>query len=289
MIAVTTELRLMSVHAHPDDESSKGAATVARYSQEGVVATLVCCTGGEEGDIVNAEVDTEYARNNLAEVRVTELREACDILGYSNIEWLGYRDSGMKDTEANNHPECFWQAPEEEAALKLAQLIRTYRPHVILSYGDPMGGYDHPDHVKVWHITAPACQLAQDSEADLEGEPWQVLKRYDSMWSIKAVLAMHERFAALGLESPFHPAWFERLGNDELINTSIECAEFFGHRQRALLAHRTQIDPESPFWFGLPHEEMAKLHTHEHYRREWSKVDSELPEDDLFTGIRKED
>lgn len=285
MFAVTAQFRLMSVHAHPDDESSKGAATVARYSSEGVEATLLCCTGGEEGDIVNDDVDTEYNRNNLAEVRVAELKEACSILGYRNIEWLGYRDSGMKGTEPNNHPESFWQAPLEEAAKKIAKLIRKYRPHVILSYGDPMGGYDHPDHVKVWHVTDPACELAADPNADIEGEAWQVLKRYDSMWSIKAVMGMHERFQALGLESPFHPSWFERLGNDELINASIECSEWFDKRQKALLAHRTQIDPNSPFWFGLPHDEMAKLHTHEHYRREWSKVESALPEDDLFAGI----
>lgn len=278
----------MSIHAHPDDESSKGAATVARYASEGVEATLICCTGGEEGDIVNEDVDTEYNRANLAEVRVKELREACEILGYKNIEWLGYRDSGMKGSPANEHPECFWQIPLEESAKKVAALIRKYRPHIVLSYGDPMGGYDHPDHVQVWHVTDPACELAADENADIEGEVWQVLKRYDSMWSIKAVLAMHERFDALGIESPFHPDWFKRLGNDELINTSVECSKWFDNRQRALLAHRTQIDPQSPFWFGLPHEEMAKLHTHEHYRREWSKVDSPLPEDDLFAGIRNE-
>jgi len=289
---MTDQLRLLSIHAHPDDESSKGAATTAKYSDSGVHAVLVCATGGEEGDILNEAVKTPEVEADLFNVRMAELKAATDIIGYHVVEMLGYRDSGMKDGEANNNPECFWAAPIAESTARFAALLRKHRPHVVISYGDPMGGYDHPDHVRVWEITDPAIAMAADPDADLDGEPWQVLKLYNSMWSRARMLRMHEKFEELGMKSPFEPWWFERPDHDHMITTAIDVRGFYQRRTDALLAHQTQVDPTSPFWFGLPDDVMAELNTHESFCRVWSKVDApasaEAKETDLFAGISVE-
>lgn len=279
------QFRLLSIHAHPDDESSKGAATTAKYTDQGVHATLVCATGGEEGDILNDAVNTPEVVADLFNVRMAELKAATDIIGYDVVEMLGYRDSGMKDSVSNANPDCFWVAPIEESAAKFAALLRKYRPHVVISYGDPMGGYDHPDHVRVWEITDPAIELAADPSADIEGEPWQVLKLYNSVSSKERMVAVHEKFQELGLESPFGDRWLDRPGHDHLITTKIDVEDYFHRRTEALLAHQTQVDPTSPFWFGLPSDVMARLNKHESFHLVWSKVESELPETDLFAGI----
>jgi len=282
-------MRLLSIHAHPDDESSKGAATVALYSDAGVNATLVCCTGGEEGDILNEAVNTPEVIADLPAVRMRELKAATDIIGYSQVEMLGYRDSGMKDSDANKNPECFWAAPVVESTDRLAALIRQHRPHVVISYGDPMGGYDHPDHVRVWHITDTAIARAAASDAALEGQPWQVQKLYNSMWSRVRMSAMHEAFLELEIESPFEDWWFERPDHDYLITTQIECEQYFDRRVSALLAHETQVDPTSKFWFGLPADVMKRLNKVESFRRVWSRVPIDVAEgeleSDLFLGV----
>jgi len=282
---MSEQLRLLSIHAHPDDESSKGAATTAKYTDHGVHATLVCATGGEEGDILNEAVNTPEVVADLFNVRMAELKAATDIIGYHVVEMLGYRDSGMKDGEANNHPDCFWAAPIEESAARFASMLRQHRPHVVISYGDPMGGYDHPDHVRVWEITDPAIDLAANPDADLPGEPWQVLKLYNSMWSRVRMVGMHEKFLELGMESPFEDWWFDRPDFDHMITTRVEVKDWYQRRADALMAHATQVDPTSPFWFGLPTDVMAELNSEECFQRVWSKVDAALPETDLFSGI----
>ena len=98
---------LVCFHAHPDDEASKGAPTVARYVAEGHRAFLVCATGGEEGDILNKAMERPEVRENLAQVRAEELERSVKAIGFHELVWLGYRDSGMADSEANNNPECF--------------------------------------------------------------------------------------------------------------------------------------------------------------------------------------
>ena len=286
-------LRLLSIHAHPDDESSKGAATVAKYTDHGVEATLVCATGGEEGDILNEAVNTPEVIADLPAVRMRELKAATDIIGYQTVDMLGYRDSGMKDSDANKHEDCFWAAPVIESTERFAALIRRHRPHVVISYGDPMGGYDHPDHVRVWHITDPAIAVAASADADIEGEPWQVQKLYNSLWSRARMVRMHEKFQELEMESPFEDWWFKRPNFDHLITTRIDCDGFYERRANALLAHETQVDPTSKFWFGLPEDVMAELNNEECFRRMWSRVDVGVApggtETDLFAGINPED
>src|SRR6476659_2426681 len=149
-------LCILQVHAHPDDESSKGAGTVARYHDEGVRTVLVCCTGGEEGDILNPALDLPEVRERLADVRREELATATKIIGYDEVIMLGYRDSGMPDSEANARPEAFANAPLDESVGRLVEIIRREKPQVIVTYGDDQDFYPHPDHLMVHDISVPA-------------------------------------------------------------------------------------------------------------------------------------
>jgi mycothiol S-conjugate amidase len=286
---MTAPLRILSVHAHPDDEASKGAPTVARYLAHGVGATLVCCTGGECGEVLNPALDTPEVWADLAAVRRRELDESTRIIGYDTVELLGYRDSGMPDTEDNARDDNFWNAPLDEAAAKLARIIRRDRPQVVLTYGDDQQHYAHPDHLKVHDITGPAVELAADASWEPSaGEPWQVLKIYYSVWSAARMLKMHEKFVELGLDSPFDDEWIgkvKQFGQDHRITTSIDIADFYEVREHALRAHATQVDPESSFWFGLPTEVARDLHPFEDFILATSSVGMDVPEADLFAGV----
>jgi mycothiol S-conjugate amidase len=280
-------LCLLSIHAHPDDESSKGAGTVAKYKAEGVRTVLVCCTGGEEGDILNPAMDRDEVRADIAAVRRAELDRAAAIIGYDHVEMLGYRDSGMPDSEANADPAAFANAPEEEAVGRLVAILRRERPQVVLTYGDEQGGYPHPDHLRVHDITHPAVDAAADPSRFPEaGPPWQVSKVYYSVWSKRRMQLTHEKFLELDLESPYSSEWFERPWQDHRITTMIDIEGYADVRLDALLAHETQIDPASPFWFGLPREVATSIHPYDDYILATSVVGVDPPETDLFAGIR---
>lgn len=278
-------LCVLTVHAHPDDESSKGAGTIARYRAEGIRTVLVCCTGGEAGDILNPAMDTPEVKADLFAVRMKELEAATRIIGYEKTHLLGYCDSGMPGSEANANPECFAKADFEEAVGKLVEIIRGERPQVIVTYSDDQKGYPHPDHLRVHEISVEAFDAAGDPDAHPGlGEPWQPRKLYYTVWSRARIVAMHEKFLELGLESPYSQEWLDRPAQDDRITTRVDISDHMEVRGQALLAHRTQIDPESRFWFGLPAEELRRVHPYDEYVLARSLVDSELPEDDLFAG-----
>ena len=285
---MTAPLRLLTVHAHPDDEASKGSSTVARYRDEGVESSLVCCTGGEEGDILNKAADSPEVRADLATVRRRELQRAAEIIGYEHVHMLGYRDSGMKDTPSNDHPDSFHQAPLDEAVGRLVAIIRQRRPHVIVTYADDQQGYQHPDHVRVNDISVPAFTAAGDPDAyDDLGEPWQPLKMYYTTWSRARIQAMHDKFIELGLESPYGEGWFTRPSTDDKVTTRVDISGYYQVRVDALLAHATQVDPQERFWFGLPVDIARTVHPFDDYILARSLVGSEIPEDDLFAGVRE--
>jgi mycothiol S-conjugate amidase len=279
-------LRLLTVHAHPDDEASKGAGTIARYHAAGVRTVLVTCTGGEAGDILNPAMDRPEIAADLPAVRLRELARATEIIGYDEVVLLGYRDSGMPETPTNADPRAFANASLDEAVGRLVEVIRRERPQVIVTYPDDQSGYPHPDHLRVHDISVLAFEQAGDPDAHPgTGEPWQPLKLYYSVWSRRRMEALHRRFGELGLESPFDDKWFERPSHDDRITTAIDLAGFTEVRLDALLAHETQIDPTSPFWFGLPREEQAAIHPYDDYILARSLVDTAVPEDDLFAGV----
>jgi mycothiol S-conjugate amidase len=282
-------LRLLTVHAHPDDESSKGAGTVAKYHEEGARCVLVCCTGGEAGDILNPAMDTPEVRDNIHEVRRRELATAAEIIGYDEVIYLGYRDSGMPGTPENEHPDCFAAADLDEAVGRLVEIVRRERPHVMVTYPDKQEGYPHPDHLRVYDISIAAFDAAGDPDRYPDaGEPWQPLKLYYTMWSRARIVAMHEKMLELGLESPFDKRWLEdRPSYDERITTQVEIGAYYGVRKQALIAHATQVDPNSPFWFALPDDVAATLHPWDDYTLARSLVDAPAPEDDLFAGVRE--
>ena len=284
---MTDPLRLLSVHAHPDDEASKGAGTVARYVAEGAEATLVCCTGGEAGEVLNPVMDRPEVHERLADVRREELERSVAIIGYTELVLLGYRDSGMPDSADNADPRAFANAPLEQAVGRLVEIIRRTRPHVLITYGEDQQGYPHPDHLRVHDISIVAWAAAGDPDRFPDaGAPWTPSKLYYSAWARARFVAMHQAFMDAGLESPFDQKWFDRPTQDHLITTQIDVREFYAARSGALKAHATQIDPTSKFWFGLPDDVVAELYPWEDFQLADSRVESSLPETDLFAGLR---
>jgi mycothiol S-conjugate amidase len=277
---------LLTVHAHPDDEASKGAGTVARYHAGGVRTVLVCCTGGEEGEILNPALDTPETHARLAEVRRQELDTSAAIIGYDDVVLLGYRDSGMPGTEANARHDAFANAPLDEAVGRLVEVIRRTRPQVVVTYPAVQDEYPHPDHLRVHEITMAAWLAAGNPERFPDaGEPHAPSKLYYTVFPRKRMRAVHEKFLELGLESPFDDRWLERFERDEPVTTSVDVTGF-DVRGEALRAHATQVDPNSPFWFGLPPEIQRTLHPYDDYFLAASRVGgTDVTEDDLFAGI----
>jgi len=286
-------LCLLAVHAHPDDEASKGAASVHQYAREGVRCVLVCATGGEEGEILNPAMDRPEIRDRLPEVRMEELRRSAAIIGYHELVMLGYRDSGMAGSEANSRPGAFAAADLDEAVGRLVAIIRREQPQVIVTYADDQEGYPHPDHLRVHDISVVAFDAAGDPEAFPDaGPPWQPSKLYYSAWAKARLVALHEKFLELGLESPFTEEWLARPGLDARITTRIDVLPEDDIRDAALLAHATQVDPASPFWFGIP-PEAGNAYPFDDYILARSLVEGPPdagapdPEDDLFAGLRQ--
>ncbi|WP_420175860.1 mycothiol conjugate amidase Mca [Luteococcus sp. OSA5] len=284
------ELRLMHVHAHPDDESSKGAATTAKYVAEGAKVMVATCTGGERGSVLNPKMDRPEVWADIAAIRHLEMDTAREILGVEQ-RWLGYIDSGFP--EGDPLPPlprgCFGLVDPDEAARPLVRLIREFKPQVVTTY-DEKGGYPHPDHIMCHNITMAAVQQAGDPNLHPDmGPAWQVSKLYYHMGFHRlrfAALdaAMHEK----GLDSPYKDrlAKWEDFEYEKRITTRIPCGEYFPVRDAALLAHATQIDPDGP-WFAVPTEVQQQVWPTEDYELVFSTVPTMLPEDDLFSGLRE--
>jgi len=283
----------MAVHAHPDDESSKGAATMARYVDEGVDVLVVTCTGGERGSILNPALQhRKDIEDKIAEIRKAEMDRARAILGVRQ-HWLGFVDSGLPEGDPLPPlPEgCFALQPLEEAVHRLVREVRDFRPHVITTY-DEFGGYPHPDHIRCHEISVAAFDAAADPDQFPDaGEPWQPLKLYyDVGFSMERTQALHQALLDAGLESPFED-WFQRREEwfgkrrPPKITTQVPVADWFERRDAALLAHATQVDPDGWF-FSVPLDLQRKVWPTEDFELARSLVDSELPEDDLFAGIR---
>jgi mycothiol S-conjugate amidase len=281
-------LRLMAVHAHPDDESSKGAATLAHYAAHGVDVTAVTCTGGERGEVLNPGLDTPEVRARLPEVRRRETERAAEVLGVRH-RFLGFADSGLP-AEGEPLPDgCFARQEVPTAAERLVRVIREIRPHVVITY-DPTGGYPHPDHVQTHRVTVEAFEAAADpARFPAAGPLWQPLKLYYLVAFSRAWFeTLHGGMAAAGIPSTMSavlddwPDWALDLAP----TTRIHCADHFATRDRAFRAHASQAAPDSPF-FAHPRDLERRLWPTEDYVLARSHIPARLPERNLFAGIKE--
>lgn len=284
-------LRLLHVHAHPDDESSKGAASTIMYVEQGVEVMVATCTGGERGSVLNPAMDRPEVWANIAAIRAREMDRAREILGIQQV-WLGYVDSGFPEGDPLPPlPEgCFGLVDPVEAAKPLVKVIREFKPQVMTTY-DENGGYPHPDHIMCHKISVEAYKQAADPSVHPElGEPWQVSKLYYQMGFHRlryAALdaAMHEA----GMDSPYGErlAQWEDHSHEHRVTTKVACGEYFDRRDQALLAHETQIDPHG-HWFDAPLDVQRRAWPTEDYELVASTVETAQPETDLFAGLRGE-
>ncbi|WP_280271412.1 mycothiol conjugate amidase Mca [Nocardia wallacei] len=290
-------LRLMAVHAHPDDESSKGAATTAKYAAEGNDVLVVTLTGGERGSILNPAMDVPGILDRINEVRREEMAEAARALGVRQ-HWLGFVDSGLPEGDPLPPlPEgSFALVPLEEATEALVRVVREFRPHVMTTY-DENGGYPHPDHIMCHKVSVAAFEAAGDPERFPDaGEPWTPLKLYyDHGFSIQRMEVFADEFERIGEPFPMQE-WLDRFRamaaerGDIMgrVTTQIECGKYFPQRDDALRAHATQIDPNGAF-FAIPMEMQQRLWPTEEFELARTRVSTEIPETDLFAGIREDE
>lgn len=261
---------------------------MARYAAEGVRVVLACATDGAAGDILNPRMDRPGIKERMVELRRAELETACDILGVERIYHLGYRDSGMPETEANKHPDALWNADPDEVTEKLVKIMRSERPDVVLSY-DESKGYEHPDHIRVYELGARAFREAGDSSKyPKAGAPWQPKKLYYfATFTRRRFQLLNDAAAEEGIESPY-VGWLEKWDEfgfpEPEITSQVDVADYVEVRSKALLAHATQIDPDS-FWFAVPDDIQRRVYPWEDYTLIDSKVETKLPESDLFAGI----
>ncbi|MDA3663181.1 mycothiol conjugate amidase Mca [Mycobacterium xenopi] len=288
-----SQLRLMAVHAHPDDESSKGAATLARYADEGHSVLVVTLTGGERGEILNPAMDLPEVHGRIAEIRRDEMAKAAEILGVEHT-WLGFVDSGLPKGELPPPlPEdCFALVPLEVSTEALVRVVRDFRPHVMITY-DENGGYPHPDHIRCHQVSVAAYEAAGDYARFRDaGDPWTVSKLYYVHGFLRQRMqVLQDEFARHGQEGPFEKwlaLWDAK--HDVLadrVTTRVQCSAYFSQRDDALRAHATQIDPNADF-FAAPIEWQQRLWPTEEFELARSRVPVSLPETDLFAGIEAE-
>jgi N-acetyl-1-D-myo-inositol-2-amino-2-deoxy-alpha-D-glucopyranoside deacetylase len=295
---------LMTVHAHPDDETIGTGGAMVRAVAAGHRVVLVTCTRGELGEIVVPEMDTPDNHRRLGEIRASELERAMAVLGVTEWENLGYRDSGMMDTDGNRDPRSFWQADIDEAARRLTWLVRKYQPDVMTTYND-FGGYGHPDHIRTHDVAVrafaragdPAWYPEQFEEPGLS--PWAPSKLYEQAIPASVRAKMQARLHELGQRSFWEPpedatpeqiAEFEAfaarmLVPDERVTTWLDISGApLEAKWNAIREHVTQISDQSPFMLlGL--DGWRDSWANEAYILRESRIESALPETDLFAGI----
>ncbi len=263
---------------------------MARYVKEGYRISVVTCTDGSAGDILNPAMEQPGIRQRLVEIRAEELARALEILGITDHFALGYRDSGyVKDFDGDGTrlpPDCFFNTPLEASVERLARIIRRQRPDVVVTYPED-GGYPHPDHIRCHDISVRAIEAAADPERRIESrEPWGVQKLYYmGAFNRSRVETLHEACVAEGIESPFADWVAGWDPNDiDMTTTKVEVSDFLGQRAAALIAHATQVDPAG-IWFKVPDELIRRVYPYEDFILVWSRVETELPESSLFAGL----
>ena len=275
-------IRILLVHAHPDDETINNGATMALYAARGAQVTLVTCTRGEEGEVLVPGLSHLASAHNdtLGSHREVELANAMIALGVRDYRFLGnFRDSGMMGSETNNGASVFWQAELDVAAHLLATIIDEVQPHILITY-DEIGGFGHPDHIKTHLVAMRASELSE----------WQIQKIYWNTMPKSVIAAGIAAMKEVGSDFfgtdnvddiPF-------AKDDSFVTTLIDGNDFVEAKMAAMKAHATQIALDGPF-FALSNNLGLQIWGHEYYtlvRGEKSApFDSDGRESDLASGI----
>jgi LmbE family N-acetylglucosaminyl deacetylase len=272
-------LTMMAVHAHPDDEASSTGGVLATYSAQGIKTVVVTCTNGEFGDAPGGIKPGEEGHDPqaVAQQRLAELRKSCEILQVTNLELLGYHDSGMPDWDYKDSPEAFCNIPLADVSTRIVRLIEQYRPQVLISYDD-RGPYQHPDHV---HASLAAQKAFADSGipaklylSAMRGSTWR------KIWD-----ALREAGQEVPDWEEGDPELMNRgLESEERITTTIDIRPVLSRKRDALFAHSSQIQDS---WFSkLPEDITTMAFGSEDFIRSADSTGAPLPEDDLFAGLR---
>jgi LmbE family N-acetylglucosaminyl deacetylase len=275
---------LLTVLAHPDDETFGTGGTLALYARRGVKVFLICATRGEVG-----EVDDKYLQgfSSVAERRVDELRCAAGLLGLSEVIFLNYRDSGMEGSPENKHPQALVAQPVEQVAKIVASHIRRVRPQVLITF-DPIGGYRHPDHIAIHKATVLAFELCKDHTFKDDQEPFQPSKFYFNTFP-RGFLKAGVRLIRLFGGDPHH---FGRNKDIDLlsiaevnfqINAKIDYRAVVDIRDQASACHASQGGQSmsrGPLgWFR------RLFSANETYMRAFPPPEDKKVEKDLFAGL----
>jgi N-acetyl-1-D-myo-inositol-2-amino-2-deoxy-alpha-D-glucopyranoside deacetylase len=274
--------RLMAIFAHPDDETFSIGGTLAQIAAEDVEVTLVVATRGEEGEIAPA-VDAD--RSSLADVREGELNCAAQALGVDRLHILGYRDSGMEGTPANEHPQAFINAPAEEVIIRLVELIREHRPEVVITF-EPNGGYGHPDHIAIHRYTRQAFSAAADPDAYPQaGEAWEASRLYYTAIPRSFFDEMRQRMVEYGIDIS-ELDWLDSDENhwtDEDIDLIMDVSGSVDDKWAALECHQTQFGSDHLFR-RLPTDISKSLMAKEYFTLAWPEDEPEGGLSRLFDG-----
>ncbi len=279
--------RLLAVFAHPDDESFACGGTLAHYAKKGFTVTLVCATRGEAGEISDASLAT---RDNLAEVRERELRNAADALGVTELVLLDYRDSGMAGTPENGHPRAFGNAEPDEVVRELVGIVRRSRPHAIITF-DPNGGYGHPDHIAAHNHTTAAFHAAADPEMFPGlGTPWRPARLFYSVFSRGMFDKMKQGLASLGEDVSEFEEWESSsiLWEDEDIHAVIDVSGVADAKLKAWNCHQTQFGPDNPMR-RVPEDQLSHIIGAETFVLGSPEPVNGGRYDDLFEGLKLND
>jgi mycothiol S-conjugate amidase len=266
---------LLTVHAHPDDESEFGAGTVARYHSEGVRTVLVCCTDGGLGTNQNPDVGpVGESIENVVEVRRRELQRAADIIGYDEVVMLGYQDSGSIGLTVRPSS-SFALVPLEESVGRLVQVIRRERPQIVITYSDDHRIYPHPDHIRAHEVAVRAFAEAGNAEAYPEaGRPWQPLKLYYTITSEERRRTINQKYAALGMDPPFNSTAgggiqgrgeLELAPKEERVTTRIDITQFSHVWIEAMRSHQCQITPALARILNIPRSAAPDVYDYEEF------------------------
>ncbi|MFF4976509.1 PIG-L family deacetylase [Streptomyces sp. NPDC001083] len=272
-------LTLMAVHAHPDDEATGTGGVLARYAAEGVRTVLVTCTDGGCGDGPGGVKPGEPGHDPaaVALMRRQELEASCEVLKISDLEMLDYADSGMMGWPSNEAPGSFWRTPVAEGAARLAELIRHYRPDVVVTY-DENGFYGHPDHIQAHRITMAAIEMT-----DLTPKVYWTAMPRATMGRFGEV--MREFGAEMPEPDSAEAAAIAEIGlPDDEITTWVDTTAFSGQKFDALAAHASQ--GENIFFLKMGKERFGDLMGMETFVRVKDTTGAALPENDLFAGLR---